>query len=143
MLELKEKIYGMIKDYQLVSLATVAEDGKPWVRYVMMIGEKDLTMKFTTSMKSRKVVQIKNNSEVHITCGVSDIMTAAQYLQIQGKTKISRDKALREEMWQDFHKRYFSGPDDPNFCVGMVKPYRIELFRMFGPNPLVWERKKK
>ena len=93
----------------------------------MMVGEKDLTMKFTTSMKSRKVVQIKNNPEVHITCGVSDIMTATQYLQIQGKAKISRDKTLCKEMWQDFHKRYFSGPDDPNFCVGIVKPYRIGL----------------
>jgi general stress protein 26 len=143
MSELKEKIYGMIKDYQLTSMATVTEDGKPWVRYVMMVGEKDLTMRFTTSMKSRKVAHIKDNPEVHITCGVSDLKTASQYLQIQGKAKISRDKALCREMWLDFHKKYFSGPDDPNFCVGIVKPYRIEFFSMSSHKPLIWEKKKK
>jgi len=141
--DLKEKIYRMIKDYQITSMSTVTEDGKPWVRYVMMVGQKDLTMKFTTSWKSRKVAQIKNNAEVHITCGVSDLKTASQYLQIQGKAKISKNKDLRKEMWLDFHKKYFSGPDDPNFCVGIVKPYHIELFSMSSPKPLIWDKKKK
>ncbi|MGD0277152.1 MAG: pyridoxamine 5'-phosphate oxidase family protein [Syntrophales bacterium] len=143
MADLKEKIYGVIKNYQLTSLATLTDDGNPWVRYVMMVGEKDLTMKFTTSMKSRKVAHIKNNAEVHITCGVTNIETARQYLQIQGKAKISKDKALRKEMWQDYHKKYFSGPDDPNYCVGVVTPYRIELFSMFAAKPEVWVKKGK
>jgi len=143
MKDLKEKIYGLMKNYQLTSLATITEDGKPWVRYVMMAGDEDLTMKFTTSMKSRKVAHIKSDAEVHVTCGVTDMEKARNYLQIQGKAKISRDKALRHKMWQDFHKKFFSSPDDPNFCVGMVKPYRIELFTMFGPKPEVWEKRKK
>ena len=33
MADLKEKIYGVIKNYQLTSLATLTDDGKPWVRY--------------------------------------------------------------------------------------------------------------
>ena len=138
MADLKERIYGIIKDYQLVSLATVTEDGKPWVRYVMMIGEKDFTMKFTTPMESRKVNHIKNNGEVHIVCGVSNLETARQYLQIQGKAKISRDAALRDEMWKDFMTKYFSGPDDPNYGVGIVKPYHIELFTMASRKPEIW-----
>ena len=140
MADLKERIYGIIKDYQIVSLATVTEDGKPWVRYVTMVGAKDFTMKFTTSMKSRKVNHIKNNWEVHILCGLSSMETAKQYLQIQGKAKISRDAVLRDEMWQDFMSKYFSGPDDPNYGVGIVKPYHIELFTMASrQKPEIWE----
>ncbi|MGZ6221774.1 MAG: pyridoxamine 5'-phosphate oxidase family protein [Syntrophales bacterium] len=139
MADLKERIYGIIKDYQLVSLATVTEDGRPWVRYVMMVGEKDFTMKFTTPIKSRKVNHIKNNGEVHIVCGVLNLETAKQYLQIQGKAKISRDAVLRDEMWKDFMTRYFSGPDDPNYGVGIVKPYHIELFTMASRKPEIWE----
>ena len=139
MADLKKRIYGMIKDYQIVSLATVTEDGKPWVRHVMTVGEKDFTMKFTTSMKSRKVNHIRHNREVHILYGVSSLETAKQYLQIQGKAIISRDAALRKEMWKDFMTKYFSSADDPNYGVGIVKPYHIELFTMASRKPEIWE----
>jgi general stress protein 26 len=140
MADLKEMIYDIMKGYQIVSLATVTEDGKPWVRHVLMVGEKDFTMKFTTSMKSRKVNHIKNNGEVHILCGVSSLETAKQYLQIQGKAIISSDAALRKEMWKDFMTKYFSGPDDPDYVVGIVKPYHIELFTLPSRKPEIWEK---
>ncbi len=34
---------------------------------------------------------------------------------------------------------YFSGPDDPNYFVVIVKPYRIELMQMTEMIPQVWE----
>ena len=34
---------------------------------------------------------------------------------------------------------YFSGPDDPNYFVVIVKPYRIELMQMTKMIPQVWE----
>lgn len=58
------------------------------------------------------------NPEVHLTTGVKSIETAESYLQIQG---------------------VFSGPDDPNYCVCRITPYRIEYHKM-GPVPAeVWE----
>ncbi len=35
MSELKDRIYGILKNVQLSTLATITPDGKPWVRYVM------------------------------------------------------------------------------------------------------------
>jgi general stress protein 26 len=78
------------------------------------------------------------NGEVHIVCGVSNLETAKQYLQIQGKSKISRDAVLRDEMWKDFMTKYFSGTDDQNYRVGIVKPYHIELFTMASRKPKIW-----
>jgi general stress protein 26 len=142
MSELKDDIYAIIKDYQLAALATINGDGKPWVRYLMINGEKDLTLKFVTSTDSRKVAHIKNNKEVHVTCGVSAADMEKPYLQIQGKAEITRDEKLRKEMWQDFLTKYFTGQDDPKYCVGIIKPYRIELVTASSPKPAVWEKER-
>jgi general stress protein 26 len=42
-------------------------------------------------------------------------------------------------MWKDFMTKYFGGPDDPNYVVGIVKPYHIELFTLPNRKPEIWE----
>jgi general stress protein 26 len=138
MSDLKEKIYEVIKEPQLMGVATITEDNKPWVRYVMAWGLEDLTVMFTTFLQSRKVGQIKKNPEVHITCGVKDLESAQRFLQIQGKAEISTDKELRHQCWNDMLKAYFKGPDDPNYAIFIVKPYRIEYQTMQSMTPEVW-----
>jgi general stress protein 26 len=139
--ELKEKILAAIKIPQLMPLATVTEDGKPWVRYVMGSGADDLTIRFVTSLQTRKVAQMKNNPEVHLTCGAtsSSLQETEHYLQISGKAEVTTDEAERNLCWNDHLKAYFSGPDDPAYCVVIVKPYRIEYCTMTEMVPKVWE----
>jgi general stress protein 26 len=139
MTDLEEKIYGAIKSPQLMSLATVTEDGKPWVRYVMGFGSEDLAVQFVTSLRSRKVAQIKNNPEVHLVCGASVLEQTQPYLQISGRAEITTDEEERQRCWKDELKAYFSGPDDPNYCIGVVEPYRIEYYTMTDMTPQVWE----
>jgi general stress protein 26 len=139
--ELKEKILTVIRTPQLMSLATVTEDGKPWVRYVMGFGSDDLTIRFVTSLQTRKVTQIKNNPEVHFTCGAasSSLQETEHYLQICGQAEVTTDETERNLCWNDNLKAYFSGPDDPDYCVVIVKPYRIEYTTMTEMTPKVWE----
>ena len=49
MRELEEKIRAVIGQPHLASLATVTEDGKPWVRYVAPVGAEDLTVRPLTT----------------------------------------------------------------------------------------------
>ena len=35
MSDLKQRIYEVAKDFQLINFATITGDGKPWVRYVV------------------------------------------------------------------------------------------------------------
>ena len=140
MSELEERIYRIIKEPQLMPLATVCETGKPWVRYITGWGSEDLIIRFVTSIRSRKVGQIKSNPEVHLTCGARAAEPTAHYLQISGKAEITRDNEERLRYWQDELKAFFSGPDDPNYCICIVKPYRIEYCRMTEVNPEVWEQ---
>jgi general stress protein 26 len=138
---LQAQIYNMIKTPQLAGFATLTEDGKPWVRYVMVVASEDLSLRFASFVHSRKVAHITKNPEVHVLCGVSSLEKAESYLQIQGKAEVLTDHETRHKYWNPGYSEYFKGPDDPNYCIILIKPYRIELCSMATAEPLVWEAK--
>jgi len=139
MSELKEKIFEKMKNYTLAALATIAEDGKPWARYVVVKADDQLNIWFATFKNSRKTSQVANNPEVHLTLGVSDPQTAVSWLQIQGRAELFEDAETRNEVWYDLLNSIFTGPDDPNYVVCKIKPYRIEYYMMNMPKPEIWE----
>jgi len=136
---LSQKIYELLSQPALVELATVTEDGKPWVRYVMAVMDESMTIRFATFVGARKVAHIKNNPEVHITAGVSDPTKDTNYIQVQGTAELVTDQAERHGFWIPILKGVFSGPDDPNYGVIIVKPYRIEYCSAGILEPEIWE----
>ena len=136
---LKEKILDKMKEYTLASFATVTEDGKPWTRYVVVKADEELNIWFATFQNSRKTLQIAKNPEVHLTLGVNDPQTAVSWLQAQGRAQLFEDAETKNAVWYDMLSSIFTGPDDPNYVVCKVKPYRIEYYMMNMPNPEVWE----
>jgi general stress protein 26 len=140
MSELKQRIFEAAKDMQLINFATITEDGKPWVRYVMGKADKDLVMRFCTHLESRKVSQVRKNPDVHISLGVSSLETAKNWLQLQGAAEVSTEKSERDSFWFDELNNYFSGPDDPSYCIMIVRPSRIEFGTMGSMAPEVWEQ---
>jgi general stress protein 26 len=137
--ELKKKILAKLTGPTLCTLATVTEEGKPWVRYVTPFADDNLTLWMATFLGSRKVAQIKKNQEVHLTTGVTAMETAESYLQIQGLAEILIDKKTKKSTWFDHLKNIFSGPDDPNYAVCKITPYRIEYQSMGKVPPEIWE----
>jgi general stress protein 26 len=137
--DLKQKIIAKLSGPTLCALATMTEDGKPWVRYVIPFADENMTLWMATFINSRKVNQIKRNSEVHLTTGVVALETAESYLQIQGKAEILTDQATKTAVWNDYLKRIFTGPDDPNYAVCKIKPYRIEYQGMGMVPAEIWE----
>lgn len=138
MSDVKEEIRAILTPLQLASVATITENGRPWVRYVMTTGAEDLTVRFATFAQSRKVGQISANLEVHLTCGITDPTVMRPYLQIQGRARFSTEKDERHRFWNATLAPYFSGPDDPNYGVVVVTPYRIELCTPGSMTPEVW-----
>lgn len=137
--DLKQKIIAKLSGPTLCTLATVTEDGKPWVRYVAPFADENLTLWLATFINSRKVGQIKKNPEVHLTTGVVALETAESYLQIQGRAEILTDQAAKNAVWNDFLKQIFTGPDDPNYAVCKINPYRIEYQGMGMVPAEIWE----
>lgn len=137
--DLKERIYAAAKDIQLVNFATITEDGRPWVRYVVARADNDLVFRFCSHLGARKIGQVRKNPHVHISLGAKDLETADHWLQVEGICRVATDKAERDAFWFDALKNYFSGPDDPNYCVLIVTPSRIEFGTMGSPEPEVWQ----
>jgi general stress protein 26 len=135
---LKDQLTAILAPLQLSSVATIADGGRPWVRYVMTVGRDDLSVRFATFAQSRKVAQIAANPEVHVTMGISNPFIMKPYLQIQGQARFSTDAAERHGFWNEMLANYFSGPDDPNYGVVIVTPYRIELAKTGVREPEVW-----
>lgn len=138
MSNLVEQIKTLLSLPALSSFATVTEDGKPWVRYVMAVMDDSMIVRFATFTSARKVSQIARNPEVHITAGVCDPTKDANYVQIQGTAVLVTDKASRHAFWHPMLKGVFSGPDDPNYGLIEVKPYRIEYCSAGKMEPDVW-----
>ena len=138
MSELKERILAIIRQPVLCGFASITEDGKPWVRYVMAIGSDKMDIRSASFVGARKVAQIQKNPEVHLTCGVTDPTKMTPYLQIQGRARCATDEAERHGFWSDMLKPIFSGPDDPNYGVVVVTPYRIEYCTPEKHEPEVW-----
>ncbi len=136
---LKEKIFEKMKEHTLASFATVTEDGKPWTRYVVVKADEELNIWFATFLNSRKVLQIAKNPEVHLTLGVNDPQTAVSWLQVQGKAELLEDAETKNAVWYDMLNSIFNGPDDPNYVVCKITPYRIEYYMMNMPKPEIWE----
>jgi general stress protein 26 len=139
MSNVQQKIVDMICQPQLACLATITRDGKPWVRYVFCTGSKDMSIRFASFCNSRKVAQINNNPEVHLTCGVTDPRSMGPYLQIQGRATLNTSKEARHGFWSDMLKAIFSGPDDPNYAVLEIKPYYVEYVSPGVHEPEVWQ----
>jgi len=139
MSDLKRRVFDIAKELQLINVATVTADGKPWVRYVMAKADSDLVFRFCTSLGSRKVAHIKKTPDVHISMGVANFETAKHWVQVQGAAEVSTDRNERHSFWFDELKNYFSGPDDPDYCVVIVRPSRIEFGTMGSMAPEVWE----
>ena len=138
MSELRKKIHEILKNPQLASFATVTEEGKPWVRYVIAVTSENLIINFATFINARKVAQINNNPEVHLTCGNTNLNEMKPYLQIQGKAQLNTSEEVRHGFWNSNLEKIFQGPSDPLYGVIQVTPYRIEYWSPDKNEPEVW-----
>jgi len=138
MSDLRQRIFEAAKDFQLINFATITEDGRPWVRYVVGKADNQLVFRFCSRIDTRKISQVRKNPNVHLSLGAKDLESANHWLQVEGRAEVSTDKTERESFWFDDLKNYFSGPDDPNYCIVIVSPSRIEFGTMGSMVPEVW-----
>ncbi|OGT06150.1 MAG: hypothetical protein A2X78_02065 [Gammaproteobacteria bacterium GWE2_37_16] len=125
------------------SFATITEDNKPWVRYVSVIyNPEDMSLRFATSLNSRKVKQITKNQEVHLTYGAIEPGKCGSYLQIQGVAKFTQNQAERDAIWNPHLAEYFKGKNDPNYVVVIIEPKLIEFYAPGVFEPKIWKKEQ-
>lgn len=124
----------------LTSLATVSEEGAPWVRYLMGTIDDDMVIRFATSLRSKKVAHVRANPSVHLTCGNIDPSVDAPYFQIEGKAEISTDPDEKKAIWHDDLAYYFQTVENPEWCVLKIHPHRITVCSITSMDTEVWQR---
>jgi len=140
MTELEERIWKVLERPQTAALATISASGAPWVRYVTIRADRDLSLSFCTSLASRKAREIAANPGVHLTCGNLQPPDDSAYLQIAGRAEIRADAATKHTYWLQGWECYFKGPDDPDYIMVFVRPSRIEYNGPGSLVPEVWTR---
>ncbi|MCD4782260.1 MAG: pyridoxamine 5'-phosphate oxidase family protein [Candidatus Eremiobacteraeota bacterium] len=135
----KEEIRTIIKDIihgsNTACLATVDGD-KPWVRYIMAYNSGDNLQLFcSTSLKSRKVKQIKENPNIHLTTGWDHANNQGPYIQFSGKAEIHSDAETKKKHWHPMLEQFFQTPDNPNYCIIEFSPDNIEICG-YSENPM-------
>lgn len=140
MTELENKIWKILEKPLTAALATISESGAPWVRYVTVRAESDFTLNFCTALSTRKAQQVAAYPEVHLTCGNLQPPDDSAYLQIAGRAEIRNDAATKEKFWQEGWRRYFKGPEDPDYIMILVHPNRIEYNAPGSSTPETWTK---
>jgi general stress protein 26 len=82
--------------------------------------EDDGTIYFFSDSESSKVHELNSNSNIDLL--YADIKSDA-YLTVKGKATVLNDRLKIKELWSDFAKAWFEGPEDPRLRLIVVKPY--------------------
>jgi general stress protein 26 len=138
MTDLEKNIWKLLENPMTAALATINEDGAPWVRYVTIRADRDFTLNFCTALSTRKAREIAANPSVHLTCGVLSPPDDSVFLQIAGRAEIRADAATRGKYWRNEWQRYFKGPDDPDYIMVLIRPERIEYNAPGSATPEIW-----
>ena len=138
-----ERILATLRreDDFLCALATVGGDGLPHVRYMKGVIDDQLIIRCPTFLATQKVQDIRNCTDVSLTCGDTDSSRPGSYFQITARAQISQDLADRTAAWTPRMEKWFSGPDDANYAVVRIEPLLIVALPIGGgPAKDIWQR---
>ena len=134
---LKNKIIEVLKRSMLASVATV-RDGKPWVRYMVVLQGSGLSLWTTTFAQSRKIQDIRKNNNIDLIIGGDEKNFQAPYLNVKATAEVFTDIETKKRYWNDMLKSYYSGPEDPNLAIIVISPQVIEYMGGDSMTPQVY-----
>ncbi len=135
---LMERVRNVFNQFGLFILST-SQDDVPRSRYVSGIMRDDLSIWGVTHWSSRKVSTIKTNPDVCCLCAIDPTKFDSPTAIITGKATVFDDPEVKRDNWDDGLKRFFTGPDDPEYAVYRISPVRMEYYAPFSLEPEVIE----
>ena len=135
--DLENKIIKALDDNKFGSFGTIEAGNKSKVRY-MAVFHDGLQIYLATSLKTHKVVELKNNPNACLLLGY-EAGGSKDLLEIEATVEVSKDESLRSKVWNKELEQWFEGPDDPNYVILELSPSRIEYTGKDKENA-VWEK---
>lgn len=131
--ELKEKVTKIISDHRTGILSSV-ENNKPHSRYMTFYSE-DLTLYTPTKLDTEKVEEVEKNPSVSVLLGYEEKGMNDAYVEITGNSTINQSQTLKSKYWDESFKKWFEGPEDPNYVFLEINPESIRVLNMQGEPP--------
>ncbi|HJF31241.1 MAG TPA: pyridoxamine 5'-phosphate oxidase family protein [Sporosarcina psychrophila] len=133
----KETALKILKESFVGTMATIQQN-KPHTRYMTFFND-EFTLYTATSKKTQKVEELEANPHTHILIGYEGEGFGDDFLEIEGTVSITDDDSLKEKVWNEHMKPWFSGPEDPNLVILRVEPVTIRLMNKKGEEPHIIE----
>ncbi|MER2090717.1 MAG: pyridoxamine 5'-phosphate oxidase family protein [Sporosarcina sp.] len=133
----KENALKILKESSVGTMATVQQN-KPHTRYMTFFSD-EFTLYTASSKQTQKVDELETNPYTHILIGYDGKGFGDEYLEIEGTVSISDDESLKEKIWNEHMKPWFSGPEDPSLVILKVEPESIRLMNKKGEEPHIIE----
>ncbi|MBB3110043.1 general stress protein 26 [Paenibacillus phyllosphaerae] len=132
--QLESKITEALSKHRTAAFATV-EDNKPKVRY-MAVFHDGMNIYLATDRKTHKIEELKRNPNISLLLGYEP-SSPLQVVEVEGQADITKDDSLRSKLWNDEMKRWFDGPEDPNYVILDIKASEIRYIDG-QDKPQVW-----
>ena len=132
-MDAKETARKILDESYVGTMATV-QQGKPFSRYMTFFNE-DFTLYTATSKKTDKVEELEQNPHTHILIGYEGEGFGDVYLEIMGTVTISDEESMKEKVWNEHMKPYFTGPNDPELVILKITPDSMRLMNKKGEEP--------
>jgi general stress protein 26 len=135
---LKDSILEVVAGPHVTAVATL--DGKmPAVRFMVLAGFPDMTFVGATMKASKKVEQLKKNSEAALSTW-SGKEFSDPYVEIKAKGRIHEDVATKKKYWNPMFEQYFKTPENPDFVVLVFTASEITYHGRNMSSMEVWKR---
>ncbi|MBC8080006.1 MAG: pyridoxamine 5'-phosphate oxidase family protein, partial [Gorillibacterium sp.] len=119
-----------LDDNKFGSFGTIEGGNKPKVRY-MAIYHDGLHIYLATDRKTHKVEELLENPNVCLLVGF-EASGSKDLLEIEATAVVTKDDRLREKVWSKELKKWFDGPEDPDYVILFLEPTRIEYRSKHG-----------
>nr|WP_255457392.1 pyridoxamine 5'-phosphate oxidase family protein [Sporosarcina sp. JAI121] len=127
----------ILKESSVGTMATVQQN-KPHTRYMTFFSD-EFTLYTASSKQTQKVDELETNPYTHILIGYDGKGLGDDYLEIEGTVSISDDESLKQKIWNEHMKPWFSGPEDTSLVILKVEPESIRLMNKKGEEPHIIE----
>lgn len=111
---IEEKAAALLERCEVLSLASINEDGFPRICVMSKAGSEGIRrVFFATGTSSHKTAHFMKNPKAGISYGdEKDSVT------MTGTIKIVEDDGFKKSLWKDWYTAHFpGGPEDPEYCV--------------------------
>jgi len=131
----EKNFFELLKKFDTAMLVTHSAKAGALHGRPMQVAETsdDGSIWFITGLDMPKVEEIEHDSDL-----VALFQEGRQYLSVNGRAELHKDRARIHKVWKEAYRVWFKGKDDPNIVLIRLVPSGAEYWDNTGPKGLTF-----